>query len=50
LEGTGSGGLNWSKWRYSGVRVRFILLANGAAFDIFSDVGGKAGPPEFGGD
>jgi len=28
--------------------VRFVLLANGAAFDIFLDIGSKSGPPELG--
>ena len=30
--------------------VRFVLLTNSTAFDVFSDVRGEAGPPKFGGD
>jgi len=30
--------------------VRFVLLASGAAFDIFADIGSEARPPKFGGD
>jgi len=30
--------------------VGFVLLAHSTAFDVFSDIGGEAGPPELGGD
>ena len=43
-------GLNGRKGGYGGVRVGFVLLAEGAALDIAADERGKAGPPEFGGD
>jgi len=29
--------------------VRFVLLASGAAFDIFPDIGSETRPPELGG-
>ena len=32
------------------MRVGFVLLAKGTAFDISADKGGEAGPPEFSGD
>jgi len=31
------------------MHVSFVLLANGAAFNVFVDVGSKTGPPKFGG-
>jgi len=30
--------------------VRFVLLANGAAFDVFTDIGSESGPPKLGSD
>ena len=30
--------------------VGFVLLANGTAFDVFSDIGRKSGPPKLGSD
>jgi len=30
------------------MRVRFVLLANGTAFNIFADIGSETGPPKFG--
>jgi len=30
--------------------VGFVLLANSAAFNIFSDIGGQTRPPELGSD
>jgi len=28
--------------------VGFVLLADGATFDVFSDIGSKSGPPKLG--
>jgi len=47
LEGSRGRGFNRGKWRYGGVCVGFILLAGGAAFYVFSNVGCEARPPEF---
>jgi len=30
--------------------VRFVLLAGSTSFNVFSDIRGETGPPEFGGD
>ena len=50
LERARGDGFNGRKGGYGGVRVRLVLLAEGAALDIAADERGKAGPPEFGGD
>ena len=50
LEGVGRGGANGGEWRDGGVGISLILLAGCTAFNVFADVGGKAGPPEFCGD
>jgi len=31
------------------MRVRLVVLANGAAFNVFADVGSKTRPSKFGG-
>jgi len=50
LEGARGGGFDQGKWRYGGVSIGFVLLAGGAAFDVFSDERREARPPEFSGD
>ena len=50
LKRTRGDGLNGRKGGYGGVRVNFVLLAEGTALDVAADIGGEAGPPEFGGD
>ena len=50
LEGARGDGFNGRERGYGGVRVNFVLLAEGTALDVAADVGGKAGPPEFGRD
>jgi len=50
LEGARGGGLDWGNGRYGGVCIGFVLLAGGAAFYIFSDIGREARPPELSGD
>jgi len=50
LEGSRGGGFNWGKGWQGGVCVRFVLLANGTAFNIFMDLGGETGPPKLGSD
>ena len=50
LEGTGSDGFDGRQGGYSGVHVNLVLLTEGTALDVVADEGGKAGPPEFGGD
>ena len=50
LERTRGDGFNGRKGGYGGVRVNFVLLAEGTALDVAADVGGEAGPPEFGRD
>ena len=45
-----SNGFDGRQGRHSGVCVDLVLLAKSAAFDISADVGGEAGPPEFGRD
>ena len=47
LEGAGGGGANRSEWRDGGVGICLVLLAGRAALNVFADVGGEAGPPEF---
>ena len=47
LERAGGGGFDWSERRDGGVCIGFVLLADCASFDVFSDVRSKAGPPEF---
>ena len=47
LERAGRGGVNGGEWRNSGVGICLVLLADRAAFNVFADVGGEAGPPEF---
>ena len=47
LERAGCGGANGGE-RWDGrVGIGLVLLAGGAAFNVFADVGGEAGPPEF---
>ena len=48
LEGAGRRGANGSERRDSGMGISFVLLAGRAALNVFADVGGEAGPPEFG--
>ena len=50
LKGAGGDGLNGRERGYGGVRVYFVLLAEGTALDIAADIGGEARPPEFSGD
>jgi len=50
LEGARGSRFDQGKWRYGGVRVGFVLLAGGAAFDVFADIGCEARPPEVSGD
>ena len=47
LEGAECGGVNRGEQGNSRMSVGFVLLAGCAAFVIFMDVGGKAGPPKF---
>ena len=47
LEGVGCRGVNEGEWGNGGVCVGLVLLTGRTAFNIFADVGGKAGPPEF---
>ena len=47
LEGAGRGGMNGGEQRDSRVGVSLVLLAGRTAFNVFANVGGKAGPPEF---
>ena len=49
LEGTGGNRFNGRQGGYGGVCVSFVLLAEGTALDIAADEGGKARPPELGG-
>jgi len=44
------GGFNWGERRDGGMCVGFVLLANGTAFDVFSDIGSEPGPPKLGSD
>ena len=48
MEGAGCGGVDGGERRDSRMGISFVLLAGHAAIDVFTDVGGKAGPPEFG--
>ena len=48
LEGPGGGRPDGGEWWDSGMGIGFVLLAGRAALNVFTDVGGKAGPPEFG--
>ena len=48
LERVGGRGANGGEWGNSGMGVGLILLAGCATFDVFMDIGGKTGPPEFG--
>ena len=41
--------MNGSERRNSGMCIGFVLLANSTTVNIFMNKGGKAGPPEFGG-
>ena len=50
LEGARGVGLDWGEWRDGGVCVGFVLLAHGAAFDVFAHKLCKLQPPEFRGD
>ena len=47
LERAGCGGVNGGERRDGGVGICLVLLAGRAAFNVFVDVGGEAGPPEF---
>ena len=47
LERAGRGGVNGGERRDGGVCICFVLLAGGAALNVFADIGGKTGPPEF---
>ena len=47
LEGPGCGGANGGEWWNGRMRIRLVLLAGRAAFNVFADIGGEAGPPEF---
>ena len=46
LEGAGRGGANGGERWNGGVRIGLVLLAGSTTFDIFTDVGGEAWPPE----
>ena len=47
LEGAGHGGADGGEWRDGRMGVGFVLLAGCTTLDIFTNIGGKAGPPEF---
>ena len=47
LERAGRKGANGGEQRDGGMGISLVLLAGCTAFDVFTDVGGKAGPPEF---
>ena len=47
LEGAGCRGADGGEQGNSGVSVSFVLLALGAALDVFTDIGCEAEPPEF---
>ena len=47
LKGAGRRGANGGEGQNGGVRIRFVLLAGGAAFNVLADIRGEAGPPEF---
>ena len=47
MEGARHGGVNGGEQGNSGMCVCLVLLASCAAFNIFTDIGGEAGPPEF---
>ena len=50
MEGTSTRGLDWGEGEHGGVSIRLVLLAGDVAFNIFSDIGGQAGPPELSSD
>ena len=39
--------MNGGEWGNSRMGIGFVLLAGHAAFDIFMDIGGEAGPLKF---
>ena len=47
LEGAGRGGADGGEWGNSRMGVGLVLLAGCTSLDIFADIGGEAGPPEF---
>ena len=47
LEGAGRRGANGGEWRDGRVCICLVLLAGGASLDVFADVRGETGPPEF---
>ena len=47
MEGVGHRGANGGEQGKSRVSVSFVLLAGCTAFDVFMDIGGQTGPPEF---
>ena len=47
MEGAGRGGVDGGERRDGRMDVGFVLLAGCTTFDVFTDIGGKAGPPEF---
>ena len=48
LEGSGCRRADGGERSNSGMGVGLVLLAGCTAFDVFTNVGGEAGPPEFG--
>ena len=46
LEGAGHRGVNGGERRNSRMGIGFVLLAGRTAFKVFTDIRGKAGPPE----
>ena len=48
LEGAGCGRADGGEWWNGRMGIGLVLLASSTACDILVNVGGKAGPPEFG--
>ena len=46
LEEMGHARSDWGEWGDGGVSIQFILLAHGAAFDVFAHILHEAQPPE----
>ena len=47
LEGAGCSGVNGGEWGNGRVCISFVLLAGCTTLDVFGDIGGQTGPPEF---